>query len=247
MNIQDKLVIVTGGSRGIGLAIVQSLLAVGYRVATCSRRPSEAINQLQCQYNETFTWIECRIGEEASETSFMKEVFDWAGSAYFWALVNNAGVAGEGILATYPNVESERILQVNLLGALRLCRLALRKMLGQHRGGRIVNISSMIGSRGYTGLAAYAASKAGMDGMTRSLAREFGRKHITVNSVAPGYVETELSRSLSSEQLDQIVRRTPLGSLATTEDIAGVVVFLLSREARFITGQTITVDGGISC
>jgi 3-oxoacyl-[acyl-carrier protein] reductase len=144
-------------------------------------------------------------------------------------------------------VDAERVLNVNLISALRLSRLALRKMLSQGDKARIINISSIVGLRGYTGLAAYAASKAGMDGMTRALAREVGRRGITVNSVAPGYLATDLSASLKTEQRRQIVNRTPLGRLGEVADVVPMVRFLLSDEADFITGQTVVVDGGISC
>ena len=135
---------------------------------------------------------------------------------------------------------------MNLLGSLYCARAALRYMLNRESGGRIINISSIIGSRGYTGLAAYSASKAGLDGLTRSLAREVGRRQITVNSIAAGYMKTAMSAGLSSQQLDQIARRTPLGRLAETADIVPLVLFLLGDGATMITGQTITVDGGVS-
>ena len=152
----------------------------------------------------------------------------------------------EGILATFPNVDSARILEVNLIGALRLARLATRHMLSRSGPGRIINISSIIGSRGYTGLAAYSASKAGLDGLTRALAREIGRRGITVNSLSPGYLETEMSSILGQRQRQQIINRTPLGRLGKVEDVVPVLRFLLSEGARFITGQTLIVDGGIT-
>jgi 3-oxoacyl-[acyl-carrier protein] reductase len=178
---------------------------------------------------------------------FVRRAVEWAGEDGLWGVVNNAGVALEGVLASFPNVESERILRVNLLGALQMARAGIRAMLRANNGGRIVNISSIIGSRGYTGLAAYSASKAGLDGLTRSLAREVGRRGITVNSVAPGYLRTEMVEGLSVAQQRQIVNRTPLGRLGEPADVTPVVMFLLSDDAAFITGQTIAIDGGISC
>jgi 3-oxoacyl-[acyl-carrier protein] reductase len=146
-----------------------------------------------------------------------------------------------------PEVEIDRILRTNLSGALQITRAFLRVLLSQNTEGRVVNISSIVGSRGYSGLAAYSASKAGLDGMTRALAREVGRRGITVNSIAPGYIQTDMSASLSADQLAQIAKRTPMRRLASYADIFPLLLFLLSDGARFLTGQTIMVDGGMSC
>ena len=243
-----KVVLVTGGSQGLGLGIVRDLIESGYRVGSCSRRPSEAINQLIQEHSATnsFFWQSCTLGEEAEEERYFKEFLAWAGKEHFYGLVNNAGVAKEGILATFPNVESERILNTNLMACLRLCRAALQVFLGKRGPARIINISSIIAIRGYTGLAAYSASKAGLDGLTRALAREVGRRQITINSVNPGYLETDMSASLASDQRQQIIRRTPMGRLGQVSDIVPVVRFMLSADAGFITGQSIVVDGGIT-
>ena len=246
---ENRVLVVTGGGRGLGLAIVQTLLERGYSVATCSRHSSRELQILLDRHageNRLF-WQACEIGRETEEEGFFEAVMRWAGSSPLFGLVNNAGIAGEGILATYPNVNIEEILRVNLLGAIRMARLALRVLLSTRMSGRIINISSIIGSRGYTGLAAYSASKAGLDGLTRALAREVGARQITVNSIAPGYLETDMSASLRPDQRQQIVRRTPLGRLGNVSDVVPLVLFLLSDEASFITGQTITVDGGIGC
>lgn len=135
---------------------------------------------------------------------------------------------------------------MNLIGSLLLTRLVLRRMLRSERGGSIVNVSSIIGLRGYSGLAAMAASKGGLDGATRALARELGPRGIRVNSVAPGYLATEMTRGLNAEQKQQILRRTPLGRLGELADVVGPVLFLLSPAAQFVTGQVIVVDGGIT-
>jgi len=243
-----KHVIVTGGSRGLGLALVEALLADGYRVSTCSRTPSEALDRLA---GPDLFWHSCRIGDGAEVRAFFDAAVAWGGSSPLWGLVNNAGIAREGVLATFPEVDAEAVIQTNLTGALQAARAFLRAKLVARgagaQGGRIVNISSIIGQRGYVGLSAYSASKAGLDGLTRALAREVGRRAITVNSVAPGYLDTEMSGSLSSGQRDQIVRRTPLGRLGTAADVVPLVRFLLGDGGGFITGQTLTVDGGITC
>jgi 3-oxoacyl-[acyl-carrier protein] reductase len=242
-------VIVTGGSRGLGAAMVERLLADGYRVSTCSRRKSELIERLLAhpEWGGRFYWGACQVGEAEEVDRFVDAAVAWAGTDGVWGLVNNAGIAQAGILASFPNAETEKILTINLAGAIQAARAVSQHLLRQDRGGRILNISSIIGSRGYNGLAAYSASKAGMDGLTRALARELGRRKITVNSVAPGYVATEMSATLTPPQLAQIVNRTPLGRLAEEKDIVALVRFLLGDDAEMITGQTILVDGGVSC
>jgi 3-oxoacyl-[acyl-carrier protein] reductase len=245
----QRHVIVTGGSRGLGAHMIEHLLKDGYRVSTCSRKKTPRMDELSAhpEFGARFFWMPCEIGEADQVDLFVRSAVEWAGKDGLWALVNNAGVAQAGILASYPNVESERIIKINLLGAIQAARAAAQVLLKQDEGGRIVNISSIIGTRGYNGLAAYSASKAGMDGLTRALARELGRRRITVNSVAPGYVATEMSSTLTPAQLAQIVNRTPLGELAKEEDITNAVRFFLSDAARMITGQTLLVDGGVSC
>lgn len=246
---QPRVIIITGGSRGLGLGIVEDLLRHGYRVATCSRQPSPRTEALTAQHasNQQYLWHPCAIGHEDAENAFVNAVLDWAAESPIYGLVNNAGIATDGVLATFPNSATEQLLSVNLAGALRMARLVLRIFLRQADRGRIINISSIVGSTGYSGLAAYAATKAGLDGMTRALAREVGRRQITVNSVAPGFLETELSGTLNAKQQQQIIRRTPLKRLGQVTDVAPLLRFLLSDEANFITGQTLTVDGGLTC
>lgn len=194
-----KHVIVTGGSKGLGLAIVKYLLSENYTVSTCSRQKNSAIDELLSQHS-TFQWFQVEIGNAEQTAEFVREACAWANEAKLWGVINNAGIAKEGILATFPNIETDSLLQVNLHGAIYLAREALRIFLRQNSAGRIINISSIIGSRGYTGLAAYSASKAGLDGLTRALARENGRRNITVNSIAPGYLDTEMSSTLSDKK-----------------------------------------------
>jgi 3-oxoacyl-[acyl-carrier protein] reductase len=244
-----KHVIITGGSRGLGSAITEGLLSDGYRVSTCSRSRSVAIERLLsiAEFKDRFFWGRCSVGEADEVDRFVRDAAEWSGEDGVYGLVNNAGVAQVGILASFPNLETEKVIRINLLGAIQMARAVSQQLLRNSDGGRIINISSIIGTRGYNGMAAYSASKAGMDGLTRALARELGRRQITVNSIAPGYVETEMSATLNAAQLSQIVNRTPLGRLASEQDVLGVVRFLLSDAAAMITGQTILVDGGISC
>ena len=244
-SIASRAVVVTGGSRGLGLGLTADLVSNGYRVATCSRSSSPELEGLMA--TGKVLWKKSTVGEARDDDAFFSAAEAWAGPDGIWGLVNNAAVSGEGILATFPNVDSEQIIQTNLVGALYMARLAARHMLRRTAGGRIINISSIIGLRGHTGLAAYSASKAGMDGMTRALAREIGRQQITVNSINPGYLDTDASAALQEAQRRQIVNRTPLGRLGRVEDVSPVVRFLLSDDARFITGQCLVVDGGVTC
>ncbi|WP_044559808.1 SDR family NAD(P)-dependent oxidoreductase [Azospirillum sp. B4] len=243
-------IIVTGGSRGLGLALAGALLADGWRVSTCARTPTAEVEALAARHGDRFLFQTAQVGDAGQVTAFIDAAVAWAGGVY--GLINNAGIAREGILATLPQVEIDALIQTNLNGAIQAARATLRHLLRRPAtaapaGGRIINISSIIGQRGYTGLAAYAATKAGLDGLTRALAREVGRRGITVNSVAPGYLETEMSSTLGAGQRDQIIRRTPLGRLGTADDVVPVVRFLLGPGAAYITGQTLVVDGGISC
>src|SRR5664279_3826361 len=170
MSIQkwDRTVLVTGGSRGLGLAIARTLLAEGYRVGTCSRGLTDPLRQLLAEpaNQGRLHWRECEVGNEASEDKYFHGFMEWSGKERFYGLINNAEIAKEGILATFPNIESTRILNVNLIASLRMARRALQVLLTRPGSGRIINISSIIALRGYTGLAAYSASKAGLDGLT---------------------------------------------------------------------------------
>src|SRR5262249_32288954 len=157
-----------------------------YRVSTCSRNKTPFIEEMlaHANYRQRFLWTSCEVGVGVEVDRFVKDAVTWAGDDKLYGLVNNAAIAMAGILATFPNVDSERVLRVNLLGAIEMARAVSQVLLRQNAGGRIINISSIIGSRGYNGLAAYSASKAGLDGLTRALARELGRRRITVNAVA---------------------------------------------------------------
>jgi 3-oxoacyl-[acyl-carrier protein] reductase len=161
-------------------------------------------------------------------------------------LINNAAIAFDGLLATQGEQFITDIIQVNLVSTLLLTKKYIRERLRVKQTGVIVNVSSIIAIRGYAGLASYAATKSGLDGMTRSLSRELGHKGFRVNSVLPGYMETDMSKALNEREKNQIIRRTPLGRLANTDDINSVIEFLISDASKFITGQSIVVDGGIT-
>lgn len=243
MSASDKRhVLISGGSRGLGAALVDALLSEGYRVSTFSRKPTDRTRAHEAE--DRFFYAEADAADKKRLGEFVRNAEDRHGP--FFGLVNCAGIATDGVLAAMREEEIDRVLSINLAGTLYLSRLVLRRMLLGSSGGSIVNISSIIGIRGYAGLSAYAATKGGMDAITRALAREVGARGIRVNSVAPGYLETEMTHGLSGAQRDQIVRRTPLGRLGTPEDVVGPVLFLLSDASRYMTGQVLVVDGGIS-
>ena len=240
----NGVVLVSGGSRGLGLAIVDSLLERGHKVATFSRTPGTGLQQLKATYAERLALRTGDMADSASLGEVVKSVERDFGPIE--VLINNAGIANDGVLATMLPAKIEQLIAVNLTGTLLLTRLVTRQMVARSRGN-IVSISSIIGLRGYSGLSAYSATKAGLDGMTRALARELGPRNIRVNSIAPGYLDTEMTHGLDDAQRTQIIRRTPLGRLGTPNDVVGTIHFLLSPEAAFMTGQVLVIDGGITC
>ena len=238
-----KVALISGGSRGLGEGLVASFLDSGYKVASFSRSSSERVEHWRQEHPETFYFDTLDITDREACKRYIEAVQQALGEID--VLVNNAGVANTSLLALEDDDAIDRLVDVNLKGTFHLTRLVVRPMLSLG-WGRVINISSIVGLSGYRGLSVYSATKAGLDGFTRSLARELGARNITVNSVAPGYLTTEMTDELDSAQSEQIVRRTPLGRLGTPEDVAGMVEFLASDRADFITGQTFVVDGGIS-
>jgi 3-oxoacyl-[acyl-carrier protein] reductase len=236
-----KNVIVTGATRGLGLAICARLLTVAeYRVVAIGRSPSAEFTTLESNYRDRLLFRPYDLGEIEGIQSLVQEITREVGPLY--ALVNNAAVGLDGVLATQHRSDISHALRVNLESPILLTKYACRSMLAR-REGRIVNISSIIASTGFNGLSVYAATKSGLEGFTRSLARELGRLRITVNCVAPGYMETDMTAGLDDEKLKSVRRRAPLG-LPRPSDVAGAVAYLLSGEAAMTTGTVITVDGG---
>ena len=238
----SRHVIISGGSRGLGRALVSGLLDSGYQVSSFSRQRTEFVDQLADHPH--FFHLPADIRDPDSVRGFLEASKSRFGLPY--GLVNCSGVAVVGVLALLRDEQIDQALATNLRGALTLTRQVVRQMRLREGGGSIVNISSVVGVRGYRGMAVYGATKGGLDAMTRALARELGAWKIRVNSVAPGYLQTEMSSSLGESQREKIRRRTPLGRLGSPEDVVGPVRFLLSDESAFVTGQVLVVDGGIT-
>ncbi len=238
-----RVVIVTGGSRGLGAGIVRAFLADGDRVATCARSMTPEVEEWAAAEPDRFLFETADLSSPDDAKRFVTAVIERWGRVD--VLVNNAGVARDGILGMVTDDDLDAVIDLNLKGTLYVTRLVSRRMLAK-RSGSIVNISSIVGLSGYRGLSVYSATKAALDGLTRALARELGSRGITVNSVAPGYLRTEMSHGLDEDQLQQIVRRTPAGRLGEPADIARVVQFLVDPANSYLTGQVIVVDGGLT-
>jgi 3-oxoacyl-[acyl-carrier protein] reductase len=243
-NPTECVVVVSGGSRGLGLEVSRAFLESGWRVATFSRSSSEGIVELAGRGGDRFHWEPLDVADGEALARFAASVGRKWGRID--VLVNNAGVGSDGVLVLMSAKDIERTIAVNLTSALHLTQNCAKWMIRAGRGA-IVSISSVNAVRGHAGVAAYSASKAGVDGITRALARELGPRGIRVNSVAPGYFESEMVKSLDEAARSRIARRTPLGRLAQVSEITNVVQYLASDAASFITGQTIVVDGGITC
>jgi 3-oxoacyl-[acyl-carrier protein] reductase len=242
---EGRTVLVTGGSRGLGAGLVRSFLERGDRVVTCSRTPTAQTDRWSSEpaYRDRFLFEAVDLADREATEVFMRHVHERFGPV--GVLVNNAGLAREGVIGLFADTDVDAVIDLNLKATIHVTRLAVRRMLVQGEG-RIINISSIVGLSGYRGLSVYGATKAALDGFTRALARELGSRGITVNSVAPGYLRTEMSHGLDEAQLGQIARRTPAGRLGEPEDVATAVQFLASPEAAFISGHVLVVDGGLT-
>ena len=232
-------VLVSGGSRGIGLAIARKLADAGYNVIAVARRETDELREAAKGGNIHFRG--CDLSRIDAIPAFVKAVREEFGAIY--GLVNNAGLGTEGLLATMHNSDIEALVRLNVLSPVILTKYVVRHMMADGEG-RIVNISSIIASTGYNGLSVYGATKAAATGFTRSLAREVGRLGITVNAIAPGFITTELTQSLSDDARRRIAGRSALRRLPETDDVARMVEYLLGEGGRNITGSVLTVDAG---
>ncbi len=238
-------VIVTGGSRGLGLAIASALAFAGDQVIAVARTETAELRAAAKALKRSRKGALHFRGFDLADTrgigGFVGSLRKEFGALY--GLINNAGLGTHGLLSMMRDEEIERLVRLNTVAPLVLSKYALRSMMVE-KAGRIVNVASIVASSGYSGLSAYAATKASLVGFTRSLAREVGSLGITVNAVAPGFVDTEMTQELGEEDRERIKRRSALKRLAGPEDIAAAVEFLLSDKAKNITGITLTVDAG---
>lgn len=243
--LQDKIAVVTGAGRGIGKAIAETFAAEGAKVAVVSRTQAnaqsaaDAINAAHPGAAKAYA-LDVADGPACAEVG--KQIL--ADFDHVDILVNNAGVTKDGLLLRMSEEDWDIVLDTNLKGAFNMVKAVQRSMLKQ-KGARIINISSVIGLIGNAGQANYAASKAGLIGFTKSVAKEFGSRGVTCNAIAPGFIETDMTAALNEAQKEAILKQIPLGSLGQASDIAEAALYLAGPGGRYVTGQVLTVDGGM--
>jgi 3-oxoacyl-[acyl-carrier protein] reductase len=242
---ETRTIVVTGGSKGIGRAICLRFAGPRARVYFNYGSDEQAAigtETLAREAGGTAVGRRVDVTGEAGVKAFFDEIVEETGGIH--VLVNNAGIARDGLLVRMKSADWDAVLDTNLKGAFHTAKIAAKIMLKQRRG-RIINISSVVGASGNPGQANYVAAKAGLIGLTKAMARELASRSITVNAVAPGYVETEMTASLSEKAKEAMLTQIPLGRAGTPEDVAAAVAFLASEEAAYITGHVIHVNGGM--
>lgn len=239
---EGKVVVVTGGTRGIGRACAEMFAREGARVALCGRS-AEAAEAAAASLPGEALGIEADIADAAAVDALFRRVEEAFGPAGI--LVNNAGITSDGLLMRMKDDDWDRVIGTNLTGAFHCCRAAARGMVKQ-RWGRIVMVSSVIGLRGQAGQSNYAAAKAGLLGFTKALAQELASRNITVNAVAPGFIETDMTAGIPEKHREGILGRIPMGRTGACDEVAAAVRFFASEAASYTTGAVLTVDGGLS-
>ncbi|MCX6014716.1 MAG: 3-oxoacyl-ACP reductase FabG [Chloroflexales bacterium] len=245
IRLNDRIAVVTGGSRGIGRAISLSLATTGATVVVNYRGNQAAADETVASIvaaGGQAVAIQADVAKGEDVERLFKEVNERFGRIDI--LVNNAGITRDTLMLRMKDDDWDAVMDTNLRG-LFLCTRAVLRPMTRVRWGRIINITSVVGLMGNAGQANYAAAKAGIIGFTKSVAREIGSRTITVNAVAPGFIDTELTASLGPETREALIKQIPLGRLGTPDDVAGLVTFLASEQAAYITGQTFNSDGGM--
>ena len=243
-DLNDKVAIITGASRGIGKAISFQLALAGAKVICISRHISDikkVVEEIKSQ-DLIADGRACDVSETNDFTDLVKYVLDTMGKVDI--LVNNAGITRDGLIMRMSEQDWDTVLNINLKGAFNGTKAVMRPMVKQ-RSGRIINISSVVGLTGNAGQSNYAASKAGLIGFTKATAKELASRGITVNCIAPGYIKTDMTNQLTSEIKEALVKQIPLGRIGEAKEVAALVQYLCSSEAAYITGQTLTIDGGM--
>ena len=245
-NFKDKVAIVTGGSRGIGLGIVKKLAAMGCNVAIVSTRVEKSVEVAE-QVASEFS-VECKgYGCDVSNFENVTETFKSIVADFDRVdiLVNNAGITKDGLLMRMKEDDWDSVIDVNLKSVFNATKAIIRQMLKQ-KYGRIINMSSINGLVGQPGQANYAASKAGIIGITKSTSKEFATKGITINAIAPGFIQTDMTDELTEDQINSVLAIIPSRELGQVDDIANAVCYLASEEARYVNGHVLSVDGGMN-
>jgi 3-oxoacyl-[acyl-carrier protein] reductase len=241
MRFADQVVIVTGASRGIGKEIARAFAAEGAKVA-CVATTEAGASKTASEIGNGAKGYACDVSDSTAADALIESVVADLGTPS--VLINNAGVTKDTLIIRMKDEDWDRVLDVNLKGSFNLIRAAAKPMM-KARYGRIVNVSSVVGLHGAAGQANYAASKAGLIGLGLAIAKELGSRNITCNAIAPGFIETDMTEDLPEEFREYVAKNAPAGRLGKPEDIAPAILFLASREAAYITGQTLTVDGGL--
>lgn len=242
--LADRVAIVTGGGRGIGEAIVRRFVSEGASVAfTYNSSPDRAADLVNALGEDRVLAVRCNVTEGSQLEALAEKVLSRWGKIHI--LVNNAGITRDGLAIRMSRQDFDDVIATNLTGVFLATKAVLRPMMSE-RWGRVINISSVVGLTGNAGQANYVASKAGLIGMTKALAREVASRNILINCIAPGYIQSDMTERLNEKQRDAIVGAIPLGRIGQGEDVAAVAAFLASDDASYITGQVFAVDGGMT-